>query len=359
MKIAIVVQAIPPHCGGGEQVAWIHAVEAAKRHDVSVLTLGESKQEFVRDGVRVFMMPRQKHNFFAYLTSHRGMLNRTIDHIDPHVIHCHMPQDLSVCIRKKKRLFVTTIHDGVPENELLKHRFTSRREWMRFKLIRRVNMRKSDLITCVSHHNCAVMREIYSRYADRFSVIQNPIYDRYLTPVDDRNEGYVLNFGRQIALKMSPLLDVSRDMPGTRFIFVGTGDMVREYDMQNVEFVGFSTDVDDYIDRAALCVFPSQSENLPLVGLEAMARGKPVIATKRGFSEYIEHMQNGYLLDSIDPSEIANAIGMLLENEELRESMGRAARATAEQYKASRIISQYDELYARRLQPADDAGISS
>ncbi|MGI9233998.1 MAG: glycosyltransferase, partial [Woeseiaceae bacterium] len=111
MKIAIVVEAIPPHCGGGEQVAWIHAVELAKNYEVAVVTLGETYSETTQDNVRVYCLPRQKRNLFAYLTTHRALLNRCIDRIAPTVIHCHMPNELAVCLKSQGRLMVSTIHD--------------------------------------------------------------------------------------------------------------------------------------------------------------------------------------------------------------------------------------------------------
>lgn len=345
------VEAIPPHCGGGEQVAWIHAVELAKRYDVAVVTLGETHSETTRDNVRVYCLPRRKRNLFAYLTTHRTLLNQCIDRIAPNVIHCHMPNELAACLSPKDRLMVSTIHDGVPENEQLKLRFTSKRDWLRFKVIRRINVKKSDLITCVSRHNRDTMRALYPKSATKFSFIPNPIYDRFFGPTTNGDEGYVLNFGRQIALKMAPLLEVAKNMPDTHFVFVGTGDMVKDYGLANVRFVGFSAAVEEYIDRAALCVFPSLSENFPLVGLEAMARGKAVIATQRGFSEYIDHLKNGYLLNSTEPHDIGEAIKTLMSNSELRSRIASNARATAEDYRPGRVIHQYVQLYEEALNP--------
>jgi glycosyltransferase involved in cell wall biosynthesis len=158
-----------------------------------------------------------------------------------------------------------------------------------------------------------------------------------------------LNFGRQIALKMGVLIDVARLMPETRFVFVGTGDMVGDYGLPNIEFVGFSDAVETYIDGSSVCVFPSGSENFPLVGLEAMARGKTVIATKRGFSEYIDHGRNGYLLDSSEPEDIARSLSEVLSDGDLRRQLGDRARVTAEQYRPDAIVSQYEQLYEKLL----------
>lgn len=345
MKIVIVIEAIPPYCGGAEQVAWIHATQMAVDHEVAVVTFAEERRTELREGVTVHFIPATKHKLASYLTTHHSLLNDCIDSFAPDIVHCHMPNILSVCISPRNRPFVTTIHDGVPENELQ----MSKLEWLKFKGLRRLNIRKSDVVTCVSQHNRDTMRMLYSSCADKFIFIPNPVNERFLKPVEDRDEGYVLNFGRQIALKMGVLIDVARLMPETRFVFVGTGDMVGDYGLPNIEFVGFSDAVETYIDGSTVCVFPSGSENFPLVGLEAMARGKAVIATERGFSEYIDHGRNGYLLDSSDPEDVAQSLSEVLTNGDLRRRLREGARITAEQYHPGAIVSQYEQLYERLL----------
>jgi glycosyltransferase involved in cell wall biosynthesis len=345
VKVVIVIEAIPPYCGGAEHVAWIHAAQMAVNHDVSVVTFGEERRTELREGVTVEFMPATRRKLASYLSTHRSLLNDCIDSFAPDIIHCHMPNILSVCMSPRKRPFVTTIHDGVPENE----RQIQRLRWLKFKGLRLLNIRKSDVVTCVSQHNRDIMRTIYPSYADRFIFIPNPVNERFLKPVANRDEEYVLNFGRQIALKMGALIDVARLMPETRFVFVGTGDMVGDYGLPNIEFVGFSHAVETYIDGSSVCVFPSGSENFPLVGLEAMARGKAVIATKRGFSEYIDHGRDGYLLNSSDPEDVASSLREVLTDGELRRRLGECARVTAEQYRPGVIVSQYERLYEKLL----------
>ena len=347
MRIVVVCEAIPPYCGGAEQVAWVHAVGMAIRHDVTVITFGEDAETETRDGVTIQYMPATRRKLFSYLTTHRALLNKRIDSIRPDIIHCHMPNVLSACLKTAGRILITTIHDGVPEDERVLPWF----RWIKFKLLRRINLRKSHVVTCVSRHNRERMRRIYPAYADKFVFIPNPIHERLFSSVAKADDGYVLNFGRQIKLKMGALIDVARIMPKMEFKFVGVGDMVVDYALANVEFVGFSDSVEEYIDRAAICVFPSESENFPLVGLEAMARGKPVIASKRGFSEYIEHCGNGILLESIDAHDIAKSIRAISDNEELRSSICHHARKTAEKYRPTTVVAQYEELYNTLLTP--------
>jgi glycosyltransferase involved in cell wall biosynthesis len=343
------MERIPPYCGGAEQVAWIHAVELAKLHQVHVVTFGKDQTTESRQDITIHYLPRARKNLLAYMTTHRAILNNCISAISPHVIHCHMPNELSACLKKGACLMVSTIHDGVPENALMELTSLTRKEWLKFKIIRRMNIHKSDAVTCVSKRNCDVMSDLYKAHSEKFLFIPNPIYEHFFEPVEQYDDGYVLNFGRQITLKMATLLDAARQMPDTSFVFVGTGDMVRDHGLKNVRFVGFSEDVKSYIDRAAICVFPSLSENFPLVGLEAMARGKPVIATGPGFSEYINHRENGYLLTSNGPSQIKRAIEEVMGDKALRKKLSENGRRTAEEYQPSRVISMYMDLYRSRL----------
>lgn len=349
MRVAVVVEAVPPYCGGGEHVAWMHAVEMAGLCEVAVVTVGESAGHLSREGVSVYTLPKRNNMLSAYSTWERARLNDCIDRIAPDVIHCHMPNVLSACLAKRNRLMVSTIHDGVPETELIRLKRMSRKSWFRFKLVRRVNMAKSDRVTCVSTHNRDLMCSLYPQHTAKISFIPNPVHERYFKPIVHGTNEYVLNFGRQIKLKMGGLIECARQMQDVKFVFVGSGNMVRDYGLPNVHFVGFKEKVESYIDDAAICVFPSLSENFPLVGLEAMARGKPVVATRRGFSEYIKHMENGVLLDSAHPHEISSAITLLMNDRKLRELLGHNARKTAEGYRQSHIVEQYTNLYREYL----------
>jgi glycosyltransferase involved in cell wall biosynthesis len=349
VKVVIVVEAIPPYCGGGEHVAWIHAVEMAKTCDVSVVTFGDKAGHTVQEGVSVYTMPKKKHALYAYSTTERAHLNECVDQLRPDVIHCHMPNILSVCIDKRQRLLVSTIHDGTPENELLELKRMSGFRWMKFKILRRMNIHRSDLVTCVSQFSLELMRGLYPKYAARFSFIPNPVHDRFFAPTETCEEAYILNYGRQIELKMGSLLEVAKGTRDLQFVFVGTGEMVRDHGLPNVNFVGFCDTVEKYIDGAAVCVFPSLSENFPLVGLESMARGKAVIATRRGFSEYIRHMENGFLLGSADPSEVKAAIKLLMDDPALRHRLGENAKIAARNYRAAAVVDQYSNLYRAAL----------
>src|SRR5690606_5908549 len=163
MRIAIVVERLPPQGGGGEQVAWLHATELAQRHDVAVVTFGERYEEARADGVDVVRLPRRAHGLLAYATADRAPLNRCLDRFSPDIVHCHMPNVLAACLAKRDRLLVATLHDGVPETERRTLKRTTPIAELKFKALRRLNLARADAVTCVSRFSLELTRSLHPR----------------------------------------------------------------------------------------------------------------------------------------------------------------------------------------------------
>jgi glycosyltransferase involved in cell wall biosynthesis len=98
---------------------------------------------------------------------------------------------------------------------------------------------------------------------------------------------------------------------------------------QNVWFMGRLT-VDGLVkafEECSIFVLPSEWENLPAVVAQAMASGKPVIATRvGGVSEMIQDGITGLLVNPGDGDALTRGIEKLLRDGELRSTMGRTAR---------------------------------
>jgi glycosyltransferase involved in cell wall biosynthesis len=101
--------------------------------------------------------------------------------------------------------------------------------------------------------------------------------------------------------------------------------------VQNIEFVGefpHEQVLKEY-SKASLFVLPTLAEGFPMVLLEAMATGLPVITTNvSGIDETVIDLQNGLLVEKMNPVGLRAALVRLSRDHELREILGRKARET-------------------------------
>lgn len=126
-----------------------------------------------------------------------------------------------------------------------------------------------------------------------------------------------------------------------KFAFVGkisipgiTAPSVHDYGENQVTFLGELSHEDtlNLIEKSSFLILPSYSENFPMVILEASARGKPVIATNVGeIGQIVRHNSNGLLIEPGDVSGLARCIIFYLENPQIGNTHGLAARALVEQ----------------------------
>jgi len=109
-----------------------------------------------------------------------------------------------------------------------------------------------------------------------------------------------------------------------------------------------------YYERAAVVACPSRREGYGAVAREAMAHGRPVVATAvGGLAEAVEDGVNGILVPPGDPAALRAAIELLLADADLRRRCGAAARERARETLAwpeitRRAIAHYRRAVASR-----------
>ena len=87
-----------------------------------------------------------------------------------------------------------------------------------------------------------------------------------------------------------------------------------------------------YYSSSDVVVLPSLSENFPVVALEAMSSGKPVIASRvGGIPELVSNNKNGILVSPGNVEQMVEALLRLLENPSLRNRMGDMGRKIVEE----------------------------
>lgn len=95
-------------------------------------------------------------------------------------------------------------------------------------------------------------------------------------------------------------------------------------------FLGFRSDAPRLIQAFDLVVVPSHVEPFGLASLEAMAAGRPVVASRvGGIPEVVVDGETGMLVPVADPQRLAEGIGRMLRDEDLQRQMGQAGRRRA------------------------------
>jgi glycosyltransferase involved in cell wall biosynthesis len=154
--------------------------------------------------------------------------------------------------------------------------------------------------------------------------------------------------------------EVVERYPNVRFVFVGDGILRAELERlvdnlklkDKILFLGFRHDVDELLHTFDIFVLPSLYEGLPNVVLEAMACGKPVIATAvDGSPEAITDGVSGILVPPKDSDALSKAILHLLENKKMRVEMGKKSRKKVTDYfSLEKQMQQFQILYDHHLQ---------
>jgi glycosyltransferase involved in cell wall biosynthesis len=170
--------------------------------------------------------------------------------------------------------------------------------------------------------------------------------------------------GRLCAVKgQRELIQALPHLPDVRLVLVGKdleqggafqAELERDAERlgvrERVVFAGHRDDARALLDELDLFVLPSWTEGLPVVVLEAMAHGRAVVATPVGGTpEVVEDGETGVLVPPRDPRTLADAVGRLLADPDLRRRMGEAGRARvatrfSREAMTRRVLEIYDEV---------------
>jgi len=149
----------------------------------------------------------------------------------------------------------------------------------------------------------------------------------------------VVSLGRLTRLKGYDLLikafkKVLVDMPDTVLLIGGDGEekdrlikLVESYGLkENIRLLGMVSEIHELLEACDLYVNSSRWEGLPMTLLEAMAHGKPMVATSVGGNpEVVLDGVTGILVQPDDPQGLANAIIRMMKDDAFRRKAGKAA----------------------------------
>ncbi len=148
-----------------------------------------------------------------------------------------------------------------------------------------------------------------------------------------------------------------RQVPDARFVIAGEGELrpalekqIKEHHLEkHVLLAGFRPDVLSLHNAFDIFVMSSVTEGLGTSLLDAMACGKPIVATTAGgIPEVVVDGETGFLVPPRDPEAMARAIVTLLKDAPLRLRMGQAGRLRAQtKFSAERMVQDTLRVYQR------------
>ena len=206
---------------------------------------------------------------------------------------------------------------------------------------RRFVYARATKIVSVSRIGLSDLDATYGVAPHRCVVIPNGIHDPGPRHEGSTVERKVLSGGRLVPSKGHDVLLRAyarlAGRAGSRLVISGTGPgrdellrLARELSVEDsVDFVG-QLDHDGFLRQlrtAAVFALPSMCDNVPVVLLEAMGAGVPIVATSvGGIPELVEDGREGLLVDAGDVNQFAEALDRVLTDHDLRERLGANGR---------------------------------
>jgi glycosyltransferase involved in cell wall biosynthesis len=216
-------------------------------------------------------------------------------------------------------------------------------------------IRRADAVRAVSPYTESLVRAVGVVPAATFAAFMD--LEPFLTPVQPLPaEPVALFVGvleryKNVDGLLAAWPDVRRRVPGARLHVVGRGTLQPLLEDADVDWTPqlAPEEVAAAMDAASLLVLPSRSEGMGRVVLEALTRGRPVVATPvGGIRDLVRDGENGVLAAGTRPEELAEALVRVLGDRVLLERLASAARASVEPLLAS------PEDYAARLRALID-----
>lgn len=141
--------------------------------------------------------------------------------------------------------------------------------------------------------------------------------------------------------------------PDCRLHLVGDGELRREMEAlaqelgigDRVAFCGSQSDVHPFLHSADLFLLPSNYEGMPMTIIEAMGTGLPIVATAVGGVPDMVENEVSALLTQCDEQAVCDACLKLLQDSDLRERFGKAAKLRSVVFSAEQMARDYSKLY--------------
>ncbi len=371
MKIAILgARRYPPKMSGIDKQVYNLSLRLEKMgHEVFVF-VSERKGKSPSKNIHFIRIPSISIELsdisMSYLSYNIFSVPKLVSAIRKHkidVLHANNPPSGAIAYMVKKLTgipVVYTLRGTIPDNKAARGSMVSKP----LSLMEKMALRAADMSTALTEH-IKRTTEKYHRRKLRMVVIPNGIdtskkgkAGKVRKELGLKKEHKVITFvGRLVGVKgLKYLIDamkgISKSHPDVRLLIVGGGPIKDSLEEQarrngvkeNVIFTGPRTDVPDILADSDMLVLPSLHEGFPNVVLEAMAAGRPVVATRVTSNPEIVKPEFGALAEPRDPESLEKAISSMLSSKRL-EAMGKAALKESSNYSWENVSRMFEKVF--------------
>ncbi len=357
--------------GGAEKVllSFIRKLNRDKYNVIVAYMKGEGKltEDFRNAGIRVFdLKMKNRMNIRAIARLYRLLKREEIT-----ILHTHLIQ-ADVCG------FLAGKMAGVPVIISTKHNPDKFRK--RFSIcvwLDGIFSNHSDRVIAVSYAVKDFLIRWEKIHKHKFTVIHNGIdLEEFNIDADipEKKKELGINLSSQVVgsvgrfdeqkgymFFLEAIPKILESVPDVKFIFVGDGPLQSKLEKlsrklkvnRNVIFTGIRRDIPEILSVMDIFVLPSIFEGFGIVLLEAMAMGRPVIASRvGGIPEIVAHGLTGVIVEPANPSGITSSVVKLLKNPMEAKRIGDAGRREVEKRftagaMARKIENVYDEILSK------------
>lgn len=363
------------HIWGGVEAAFTYLVRElahCNALDLHVITLGDPARvreiqcELPQVNFHI-LPPFPRLEFARNFRSYQRTLDAALANIRPDVVHAQGATDHAYVALRGGYPTVITVH-GV-QSEDSKHQGTLHqraRKWFYGRLIERHNLSHTRHLIAISRY----VTQYFSQFLQRDTCIYyipNAIDDSFFQLRRAPQGKTILYAGRVIRRKRAldlvrAFAPIAQEIPGAQLRLAGeyhsepdygaqVRDLVRQEKLETrVHLLGGLSEA-QILDEFAHCdvlALPSVQETTPMVIAQAMAAGKPVVASQvGGIPEMIQDGKTGFLIPAGAIEDLTMKLRRVLSDGSLQRDMGKAARLFAqENYHAAAVAQKTYRAYA-------------